>query len=51
MQPNVPILFQTQNKEDNESEIIKNIVLVNKFINTVSDANLNDTIRENQEDY
>ncbi len=50
LQPNVPSLFQAINKIDNDSENSKNVVMLNKFINTVSDANINDTIRDNIDD-
>ena len=50
LQLNVPSLFQAINKIDNDSENSKNVVMLNKFINTVSDANINDTIRDNLDD-
>jgi hypothetical protein len=43
-------LFQVSNKNDSVRDS-KNVVMLNKFINTVSDANINDTIRENLDDY
>ena len=45
-----PNNLHRQFKNDQESENYKGLVLVNKVDNTISDINLNDTIRENQED-